>query len=178
MITKENFEIDYSESSIQDLEEIIALEHKVQERLKEEGHKDWFYGYSRDEYPDYINNGGRIYSAKFNNKIVSCLGLMQKYKWNPSYLASEKIIKRKYNISEENTLIVDFYFTDPEFRGNHLTKNLFNKFYLNYNNIEYIIALAHNDNTCSNKILKSLGCNIFDTVTIRNNLLRNIYINK
>ena len=80
MIAKENFKIDYSESGIHDLDEIIALEHKVQERLNEEGHKDWFYGYSRDEYPDYINNGGKIYIAKVDNKIISCLGLMQKYK--------------------------------------------------------------------------------------------------
>lgn len=166
----------FCRASVNDLDKIFEVQEMIVKELKNLGREKWFYPYSKEELKEYFANQGKVYVAKDNNKIIACAGLMKEHKWNPSYNLTDEVIKDRYKITDDNTLILDFYFVLPEYRGQHLIKKLFLFGKNDFSGIKYLVGLASKENTYSRNIQKSLGLVPVDSVLIRSGLLRDIFV--
>lgn len=164
------------EIDITRLQELLNAQAIIKKELKELERGCWFCTYSEKELQEYFEHGGKVYAFKDENKIVACVGLMKNHKWNHDYKRVNEILSRKYKITDDNVLILDFCFVLPNYRGQNLTKKLILFGKENFSNFKFIVSLSSNKNIYSQNIQKDLGLKPVDNIIIGCNLLRDIFI--
>lgn len=151
-------DIQITEASINDIDEIIKLKQDIWNRME---NKDWYVidGTNKEFLEDQLKNNGFILKAVNNNKIIGFLIV----KYN---IKRESELIKNTNLQNELNYCIELCngAVAPEYRGNHLYAKMVEKAEKNMTdkyNIKYILATVHPDNIASKKTLLNMGYEIY-----------------
>lgn len=160
--------IEYKKIDVSEKQELTELIHIVQDGLER---KEFFLPFSDDEIDTMFDeNHAAIYGAYDNGKLVGTAQF---------YLGDEFVDEIKEALEVQNSLAGEFggVLVLPEYRGNGIMKQ-FSSILINeakLRSYDYIVSVAHPENTASNKAILAMGAQLIKTDYL-GKYYRNMYL--